>query len=191
MVDLDTSGVTDCYSLDSRGVGHPVESVLECISSPVAIAVRVVAAEDIPQKHITGSPWRWCMAGFQRRSPHPQLASDTDYHGFGVPELRHPVEHVDRNHRFRRLASSRSRSQPVSDDLFVPVHAVLGSSLTVSTRFPTTLAAAYLCDPLQRLVPLAPRTLGPSIDDGRRLGWRFQRPGDIHRTAPPRKRSVV
>ena len=109
------------------------------------------------------------MAHFQPRSPLPQLASDANGHRFWVAELRHPVEHVDRDHHLCCLPSSRSRPQPVSDNAFVSVHPVLRPSLMVSTGLLTPLASAYSCDSLQRLVPLAPRTFGPSTNDSRGL----------------------
>ena len=60
-------------------------------------------------------------------------------------------------------------SETVSDDAFVSVHPVLGSSLAVSARFLAPLASTDGTDPLDRVVALAPRSRGPRIHGGRLL----------------------
>ena len=58
--------------LTEQGRTHPRQIQSPAIRTTTTLAIRLVSR----------AAWRWCMAGFQRRSPHPQLASDTDCHGF-------------------------------------------------------------------------------------------------------------
>ena len=54
----------------------------------------------------------------------------------------------------------------VPDDPFVSEHPVLGVSLLVSARLLAPLASTDFTDPLDGVVALAPRSLGPRIYNG-------------------------
>ena len=60
-------------------------------------------------------------------------------------------------------------SELIPDNAFVSVHPVLGVSLLVSARLLAPLASTDFADPLDGVVALAPRSLGPRIHNGRLL----------------------
>ena len=64
--------------------------------------------------------------------PFANLLSRGNRFGLWHPELCHPVEHVDPNHRLPLQGFELPGPEPVPNDAFVPEHAVLGAGLLVS-----------------------------------------------------------
>ena len=71
-------------------------------------------------------------------------------------------------------------SETITDDAFVSVYPVLGTSLVVSTRFLAPLTSTDCTDPLDGLIALAPNSGGSRIHGGRRHRWNHD--PDVART---------
>ena len=96
-------------------------------------------------------------------------SSRHNLHLFRHPKCRHLIYDVDGDQRFCLLGLAVLGSETIPDDAFVSVHPVLGPSLLVGARLLSPLASADFSNPVDRLVALTPRHLGPPIHGGRLL----------------------
>ena len=70
---------------------------------------------------------------------------------------------MDGDQRLCLLGLAMLSSETIPDNTFVSVHPILGVSLLVGARLLAPLASTDCTDPLDGLVALAPRSLGPRI----------------------------
>ncbi len=110
---------------------------------------------------IAGVYWfRALLHGFVARldtRPDPsfgRVLSGDDRLGNGPPELRHPVEHIDPDHRLSPLGLEPLGAEPVADDPFVPKHRVLSTGLLMGPGFLSPLSSSDVGDPFDGGVSL-------------------------------------